>query len=98
LRRDTALTLLSKFRKKDFLHKIIAGNANGFFIITLNIENYGLTLVNLRHRRQSPISTPKILLCIWWNWKSVLYYELLQPDETIAADRYQQHLTNLSDA
>ncbi|KAL6264173.1 hypothetical protein P5V15_004254 [Pogonomyrmex californicus] len=25
-RRDTALTLLSKFRKKDFLHKIITGD------------------------------------------------------------------------
>jgi len=24
--RDTALTLLSKFQKKDFLHKIITGN------------------------------------------------------------------------
>jgi len=28
----------------------------------------------------------------------VLYYELLQPGETITADRYQQQLTNLSDA
>jgi len=28
----------------------------------------------------------------------MLYYELLQPGETITADRYQQQLTNLSDA
>jgi len=28
----------------------------------------------------------------------VLYRELLQPGETITADRYQQRLTNLSDA
>jgi len=27
-----------------------------------------------------------------------VYYELLQPDETISAERYQQKLTNLSDA
>jgi len=27
-----------------------------------------------------------------------LYYELLQPDETITEDRYQQQLTNLGDA
>jgi len=38
------------------------------------------------------------LLCIWWDWKDVLYYELLQPGKTITADRYQQQLTNLSDA
>jgi len=28
----------------------------------------------------------------------VLYYELLQPGETIMIDRYQQQLTNLNDA
>jgi len=28
----------------------------------------------------------------------VLYYELLQPGEIITADRYQQYLTNLSNA
>jgi len=28
----------------------------------------------------------------------VLYYELLQPGDIITADRYQQQLTNLSDA
>jgi len=37
------------------------------------------------------------LLCIWWDWKGVLYYELLQPGKTITADRYQQQLTK-SDA
>jgi len=58
-RRDTALTLLSQFGKKDFLYKIIIGVKSGFFMITLNVENHGLTLVNLRHRRQSPISTTR---------------------------------------
>jgi len=37
------------------------------------------------------------LVCIWWDWKGALYYELLQPGEKITADRYQQQLTNLSD-
>jgi len=46
------------------------------------------------------IHAKKILLCIWWDWKGIglLYYELLQSDETITADHYQQQLTNLSDA
>ena len=39
----------------------------------------------------------KVLLCIWWDWKGVLYYELLQPGETITVNHYKQQLTNLSD-
>jgi len=42
------------------------------------------------------IHAKQVLLCICWDWKGVLYYELLQPDEI--TDRYQQQLTNLSDA
>jgi len=47
-RRDTALNLLSKFREKDFRHKTgtLQAMKDGFFMITLNVENHGLTLVN----------------------------------------------------
>ncbi|KAL6261998.1 hypothetical protein P5V15_007087 [Pogonomyrmex californicus] len=69
---------------------------SGFFMITLNVENHGLTLVNLRHRRQSPISTPRRFCSVSGRIGKVLYYELLQLGETITADRYQQQLTNLS--
>jgi len=34
------------------------------------------------------------LFCIWWDWKDVLYYELLQPGEAITANHYQQQLTD----
>jgi len=44
------------------------------------------------------IYVKKVLVYIWWDWKGVLYYKLLQPGETITADRYQQQLTNLCDA
>jgi len=44
--RDTALTLLSKFRKYNFLHKVIIGDEK-FLMIILNVQNHGLTLVNL---------------------------------------------------
>jgi len=69
---------------------------SGFF---MNVENHGLILVNLRrrHGRQSPVSTPR-RFCSVSDWKGVLHYELLQPGETITADRYQQQSTNLRDA
>ncbi|KAL6254023.1 hypothetical protein P5V15_015879 [Pogonomyrmex californicus] len=45
--------------KKIFCTKSLQMMKSEFFMITLNVENHGLTLVNLRHRRQSPISTPR---------------------------------------
>ena len=46
---------------------------------------------------KSNIHAKKVLFCIWWDWKGLVYYELLQPGETITAYRYKQQLTNLSD-
>jgi len=43
------------------------------------------------------INGHKILLCIRWDQEGVLYYELLRPNETVTADRYQQKLCRLSD-
>jgi len=57
--RDTALILLSQFRKKILCTKLLQAMESGFFMITLNVENHGLTLVNLRYRRRSPLSTPR---------------------------------------
>ena len=34
----------------------------------------------------------KIMLCIWWDQKGVLYYELLKPGETIIGERYRTQL------
>ena len=35
------------------------------------------------------------MLCIWWDQKGVIYYELLKPDETVNAHRYHQQLIKL---
>ena len=47
---------------------------------------------------KSNIHGKKLMLCIWWDQLGVVYYELLQPNETITAKRYQQQLMQLSRA
>lgn len=54
---------------------------------------------------QEPLPTPKreihgkkVMLCVWWDQKGIIYYELLQPKQTITADLYSQQLIRLSHA
>lgn len=35
------------------------------------------------------------MLCIWWDLKGVVYYELLKPSETVTGDRYRRQLMRL---
>jgi len=54
--RDTAFTLFSKFRQNDFLHKIITGDEK---CILYDNPKRRKSWHDLRHRCQSPISTPR---------------------------------------
>ena len=52
-----------------------------------------------------PLPTPKaglhpkkVMLCIWWDWKGVVYYELLPQGETINSEVYCRQLDNLKTA
>ena len=38
----------------------------------------------------------KTMLCVWWDQKGVVYYELLKPNETVNTKRYQQQLFDLN--
>ena len=38
----------------------------------------------------------KIMLCVWWNHSSNVYYKLLEPSETINAQCYHQEMINLN--
>lgn len=40
----------------------------------------------------------KVMLSVWWDWKGILYYELLPTGQTIDSARYCQQLTRLEQA
>ena len=41
------------------------------------------------------IHSAKVMLCIWWDQKCVLYCELLKPGETFNGERYRTQLNRL---
>ena len=45
---------------------------------------------------KSNIHGAKVMLCIWWDQKGVLYYELLKPGETINGEHYRTQLIRLN--
>ena len=54
---------------------------------------------------EPPPTTPKtglhlkkLILCTWWNWKGVLYYELLLKNQTIRSNKYCSQLDQLKAA
>lgn len=40
----------------------------------------------------------KKVMCIWWNWKGVIYCELLPSNETINSTKYCSQLAKLKKA
>ncbi|GFT94901.1 histone-lysine N-methyltransferase SETMAR [Trichonephila clavipes] len=41
------------------------------------------------------LTARKVLLCIWWDWKGIIYYELLLYHQTQNSDLYCQQLDRL---
>jgi len=92
----TCEMLLARHKRKGFLHRIVSGD-----------EKWSTTITQRRGNRGDHASTSiakpnihgkKLMLCIWWDQLGVVYYELLQPNETITGALYRIQLMRLSRA
>lgn len=84
--------LLARHKKKSFLHRIVTGDEKW-----IRYDN-----PKRKHSwvlpGQPSTSTAKVMLCIWWDQKGVIYYELLKSGQTITADLYRTQLIRLKRA
>lgn len=44
------------------------------------------------------LHTRKVMLCIWWDWKGIVYYEFLSHNPTLNSDKYYSQLDRLKAA
>ena len=98
-RLSTCVSLSSRHKKKSFLWKIVTGDEKWIYYDNPVNKKQWLS------PDQDPLPTPrpdnhrkKIMICVWWDQKGVIYYELLEPKQTVNANLYSQQLTRLNQA
>ena len=95
----TCEQLLQRQNRKGFLHRIVTGDEKWIhYDHPKRRKLWGNPGNASTSTNKSNIHGKKLMLCIWWDQPGVVYYELLQPNETITAERYQQQSMHLSRA
>lgn len=95
---EICLSLLFRQQKKDFLSKIVTGDEK--YILYENPKRkkswvYSGQPFTLTPKPNSNLK--KVLLCIWWDRKGVLYYELLETGQMVTAECYSLQLNKLNE-
>lgn len=106
-----ALTKKNKEERKTLCEKLLSRNNNTPFLhqIVTSDEKW-ITYDNVTKKKQwlskneTPISTPrpgltlrKIMLCVWWDIRGIIHYELLKPGNTVTAEVYCQQIERLNE-
>ena len=45
---------------------------------------------DLKAKVKPGLTRNKVMLCVWWEWKGIIHYELLPPDKIIDSNLYCQ--------
>lgn len=97
-RRTTCKMLIARHDRKSFLHRIVTGDEKWIFFEnpkrTRGWVNRGAVPSTSRQNRFGK----KTMLCLFWDQKGLVHFELLQPGETVNQDRYQQQMRDLTAA
>lgn len=89
--------LLQRHERKSFLHKILTGDEK--WIYYENPKRQKSWVDPGKHSKQTARQNrfgKKAMLCVWWDQKGVVYYDLLKHGETINSDRYQKQIMELN--
>ena len=85
--------LLERHIKKIFLHRIVTGDKKWIhYDNPKRKKSYVKPGQPAKSTAKPNIHGAKVMLCIWWDQKGVLYYELLKPSETINGGRFRTQL------
>lgn len=96
-RADAAASLLSYRRTTAWLDTIVTGDEK--WVLYVNIKRKR-SWADVGHAPQAQpkasLHPQKVMLCVWWDSKGILYWELLPSNTTITAALYSQQLDRLA--
>lgn len=98
-RKTVCEMLLLRHERKAFLHRVVTGDEKWIYFQNPKRKKSWVTPGQPSTSSARPDRFgKKTMLCVWWDQKGVVYYELLKPGETVNTDRYRQQMINLSHA
>ena len=80
------------------MHRIVTGDEKWIHYDNPKCKNHVKPGQPAKSTAKPNIHGAKVMLCIWWDQKGVLYYELLKLGETINGERYPAQLIRLKRA
>ena len=98
-RKTTCEILLERHERKRFFHRIVTGDEKWIYFENPKRKKSWVDPGQPSTSTARPNRFgKKTMLCVWWDQKGVIYYELLKPGETVNAQRYRQQIINLNHA
>lgn len=98
-RKTTCEILLDRYKRKSFLHRIVTGDEKWIYFENPKRKRSWVTPGEPATSTARPNRYGrKTMLCVWWDQKGVVYYELLKPGETVNTQRYRQQMIDLQQA
>ncbi|CAH2089486.1 unnamed protein product [Euphydryas editha] len=95
---EVCTSLLSFSQRKDWLSAIITGDEK--WVVYVNYRRrFQWVDVDLSPEPEPKLNrhTSKLMLCVWWDFHGILYFELLLENSHITADYYCSPLRKLAD-
>ena len=95
-RLNTCAFLLSKQKRKSFLYKIVTGDEKWiYFDNSSNKKQWLDPSQTASHVPRPEIHQKKVMLCVWWDTKGIIYHEVLEERQTVNASLYSDQLIRL---
>lgn len=96
---DACRKHLAEHKKHSFLSRIVTGDEKWVYYDNPKRKaSYVDPGQPSTSQAKRDIHCQKLMMCIWWDQKGVVYHELLKPNETVTADRYRRQLGKLAQA